>query len=83
VVGVYGAPYDKFPLGQIFDKGITLKFGQAPVHNYIDKLIEHVKKGDIKLNDVISHRLSLNDAPHAYEIFNEKKDNCVKVVLTP
>ena len=83
VVGVYGIPYDAFPLGQIFDKGIRIAAGQALVQRYIDDLIEFVKNGKIRLDDIITHRLPLAEAPHGYEIFNEKKDNCVKVVLKP
>jgi len=82
-VGVYGMPYDNFPIGQIFDKGIQLNFGQATVHSDIDDLIEWVKDGRIKLDDIITHRLSISDAPHAYQIFNDKEDNCVKVILNP
>jgi S-(hydroxymethyl)glutathione dehydrogenase / alcohol dehydrogenase len=83
VVGVYGTAYDKFPLGQIFDKGISLRFGQAPVQKYIDELIDLVATGRIRLNDIISHRLGLDEAVHGYEIFKDKKDDCVKVVLQP
>jgi threonine dehydrogenase-like Zn-dependent dehydrogenase len=83
VVGVYGMPYDNFPLGQIFDKGITMRFGQAPVQKYIDELIGIVERGEIKLDDIITHQLPLDDAPHAYQIFRDKEDNCVKVVLKP
>jgi threonine dehydrogenase-like Zn-dependent dehydrogenase len=83
VVGVYGKPYDAFPLGQIFDKGISMRFGQAPVQKYIDELIGIVERGEIKLDDIITHRLPLDQAPHAYQIFCDKEDNCVKVVLTP
>jgi len=83
VLGVYGVPYDKFPLGQIFDKGIHLSFGQAPVQKYIEDLIDYLEEGKIKLDDVISHRLPLAEAPRGYEIFNEKKEDCVKVVLKP
>lgn len=83
VVGVYGYPYDNFPLHQIFDKGIQLRAGQAPVHNYIDQLIGLVQQGKIRLDDIITHKLPLGEAAHAYEIFNEKKDNCVKVILKP
>jgi S-(hydroxymethyl)glutathione dehydrogenase / alcohol dehydrogenase len=82
VVGVYGIPY-KFPLGQVFDKGIKLAFGQAPVQKYIDDLLKWLEGGKIKLDDIITHRLPLGEAPHAYEIFSEKKDGCVKVVLKP
>ena len=83
VVGVYGLPYDNFPLGQIFDKGITMRFGQAPVQKYIDELIGIVERGEIKLDDIITHRLPLDEAPHAYQIFGDKEDDCVKVVLKP
>jgi threonine dehydrogenase-like Zn-dependent dehydrogenase len=83
VVGVYGMPYDAFPLGQIFDKGIKMAFGQAPVQKYIDHLIEIIERGQIRLDDIITHRLPLDDAPHAYQIFRDKEDDCVKVVLTP
>ena len=83
VVGVYGMPYDKFPLGQIFDKGISLRFGQAPVQKYIDELLDWVAGRKIKLNDIITHRLPIEEAPHAYDIFKNKKDDCVKVVLKP
>ena len=83
VLGVYGVSYDNFPLGQIFDKGIKMAFGQAPVQKYIDTLIGHLERREIKLDDIISHRLPLKDAPHGYEIFCEKKDDCVKVVLSP
>ena len=83
VVGVYGMPYDKFPLGQNFDKGISLYFGQAPVQKYIDELLDWVASRKIKLNDIITHRLPIEEAPHAYDIFKNKKEDCVKVVLKP
>ena len=82
VVGVYGIPY-KFPLGQVFDKGIKLAFGQAPVQKHIDELITWIEERKIKLDDIITHRLPLEKAPDAYEMFSEKKDDCVKVVLKP
>lgn len=83
VVGVYGMPYDNFPLGQIFDKGITLKFGQAPVHKYIDELLSWVEQRKIRLDDIITHRLPLDRAAFGYDIFNKREDGCVKVVLKP
>jgi S-(hydroxymethyl)glutathione dehydrogenase/alcohol dehydrogenase len=83
VVGVYGIPYDAFPLGQIFDKAIKMAFGQALVQRYMDDLIKYLEEDKIKLDDIITHRLPLSDAPHGYEIFSEKKDGCVKVVLKP
>jgi S-(hydroxymethyl)glutathione dehydrogenase / alcohol dehydrogenase len=83
VVGVYGIPYDAYPLGQIFDKGIKMAFGQAPVQKYIDQLIRLLDQKKIRLDDIITHRLPLSEAPYGYEIFCEKKDRCVKVVLKP
>jgi threonine dehydrogenase-like Zn-dependent dehydrogenase len=82
VVGVYGIPY-KFPLGQVFDKGLKFACGQAPVQKYIDELLKLIEQDKIKLDDIITHRLPLEEAPHAYEIFRDKKDGCVKVVLKP
>ncbi|MEW5850683.1 MAG: zinc-dependent alcohol dehydrogenase [Myxococcota bacterium] len=82
-VGVYGMPYDNFPLGQAFDKGLTLRFGQALVHKYVDQLLGLVAEGKLRADDVISHRMPLSEAPRAYEIFNAKRDACLKVVLLP
>lgn len=83
IVGVYGSPYDNFPLHRIFDKGITIKQGQAPVLNYIDHLIELVKEEKVVLEDIITHNIPLSDVKRGYEIFDEKADDCVKVVLKP
>lgn len=83
ILGVYGTDYDNFPLGQMVDKGISVFTGQAPVHNYIDELLGHIQRGALKADDIISHRLPLDDIAHAYEIFNKKQDDCVKVVLHP
>lgn len=83
VVGVYGSPYDNFPVHRIFDKGITMRFGQAPVQKYIDELFSLVQSGKVVLDDIITHRLPLSEASFAYDIFKHKKEDCVKVVLKP
>ncbi len=83
VLGVYSTSYDKFPLGQIFDKGITIKCGQCPVHNYIDPLMDLVNENKIILDDIVTHILPLDQAEHAYDLFNKKEDDCVKVILKP
>jgi S-(hydroxymethyl)glutathione dehydrogenase / alcohol dehydrogenase len=83
VVGVYGSPFDNFPVHRIFDKGLTIRFGQAPVQKYIDELITLVAGEKVVLNDIISHVLPLADASRAYDIFKKKQDNCVKVILKP
>ncbi len=83
VVGFYGTNYDNFPLGQFFEKGITLWAGEAPVHNYIDELAALVRDKKVFLDDIITHKLPLSEAPNAYHLFNAKEDNCLKVVLKP
>lgn len=83
ILGVYGMPYDNFPIGQIFDKGITIHSGQALVHRYIDELITWLEEGKIVLDDIITHRLPLTDAAVGFDTFNRKADGCVKVVLRP
>jgi threonine dehydrogenase-like Zn-dependent dehydrogenase len=83
VLGVYPTTYDNFPVGQFFDKGITLKGGQAPAQKYIDELLQFVVQGRVKLDDIITHRLPLSEIAHGYEIFKKKEENCVKVVLDP
>jgi S-(hydroxymethyl)glutathione dehydrogenase / alcohol dehydrogenase len=83
VVGVYGSPYDNFPIHRIFDKGLIMQFGQAQTHVYIDQCFEMVRSGKVVLDDIITHRLPLSKASEAYEMFKHKKDDCVKVVLKP
>ncbi len=83
VLGVYPYNYDNFPIGQFFDKGIILKGGQAPAHKYIDELLNYVVQGKVVLNDIITHRLPLSKVAHGYDIFKNKEDDCVKVVLDP
>ncbi len=83
VVGVYAAPFRNFPIHQMFDKGVSFRGGQAPVHTYIDTLLDLVKENKVKLNDIITHTLPLSEASNAYTIFNKKEDNCLKVILKP
>lgn len=83
IPGVYGGFLDKVPFGAAFNKGLTLKMGQTHVHKYLKPLLEHVQKGDIDPSFVITHKLKLEEAPHGYEIFKHKKDNCIKIVLKP
>jgi S-(hydroxymethyl)glutathione dehydrogenase/alcohol dehydrogenase len=83
ILGVYGLPYDNFPIGQMFDKGIHVHMGQAPVHAYIDELIRWVEERKIRLDDIITHRVPLAEASKAYDIFRNREDDCVKVVMTP
>ena len=81
--GVYGGLLDKVPMGAAFSKGLTFKMGQTHVHRYLQPLLNHIQNGDIDPSFVITHRMSLDDAPRGYETFKHKKDNCIKIVLKP
>jgi S-(hydroxymethyl)glutathione dehydrogenase / alcohol dehydrogenase len=83
VIGVYGTTYDNFPFGQIFDKGIKVIAGQAPVQAHIDHLMTLVREKKVILDDIISHKFPLERIAEAYQIFNNKEDNCMKVILKP
>jgi threonine dehydrogenase-like Zn-dependent dehydrogenase len=83
LAGVYGGMIDKMPMGAAFNKGLTFRMGQTHVHRYLKPLLEHIQKGDIDPSFVVTHQLKLDDAPMGYEIFKQKKDNCIKVVLKP
>jgi threonine dehydrogenase-like Zn-dependent dehydrogenase len=83
VPGVYGGFIDKMPMGAVVNKALTLKSGQTHVHRYLHPLLDRIQKGEIDPSFVITHRLSLEDAPHAYKIFRKKEDSCIKVVLKP
>ena len=83
VIGVYGGFLDKFPMGAVVNRSLTIKSGQCHVQRYMRPLLEHIRKGDIDPTFVITHRMKLDDAPRAFEIFNNKQDECLKVVLQP
>ncbi|MEO8657991.1 MAG: zinc-dependent alcohol dehydrogenase [Bryobacteraceae bacterium] len=83
IPGVYGGFLDKFPLGAAFAKGLTLKMGQTNVHRYVPRLLELIIDGKIDPSFVITHHFPLEKAAEAYELFHEKKDGCIKVVLKP
>lgn len=83
LVGVYGLRYNQFPLGDFFARNVTLKMGQCPAQAYVNHLLEWVKEGKIDATDIITHRLRLEDGEKGYEIFDQKQDNCIKVVMKP
>ena len=83
IPGVYGGFLDKFPMGAAFAKGLTFKMGQTHTQRYLRPLLETIVQGKIDPTFVITHRMKLADAPEGYKIFKEKKDDCIKVVLTP
>jgi threonine dehydrogenase-like Zn-dependent dehydrogenase len=83
VAGVYGGFLDKFPMGAIVNRSLTLRSGQCHVHRYMRPLLARIQAGEIDPSFVITHRLSLKDAPAGFEMFNHKEDECLKVVLKP
>jgi threonine dehydrogenase-like Zn-dependent dehydrogenase len=82
VVGVYGGFIDKFPMGAVVNRGLTIRSGQCHVHRYLRPLLEHIERGDIDPSFVITHRMKLDDAPAGYDTFMHKQDGCMKVVMT-
>ncbi|CAN7424298.1 glutathione-dependent formaldehyde dehydrogenase [Peribacillus frigoritolerans] len=83
LTGVYGSKYNMFPLGNIFERNINLKMGQAPVIHYMPKLFDKITAGEIDPTEIISHKVPLEKASEAYRIFNDHEDECIKVVLKP
>jgi len=85
VVGVYGGEIDPLPMMEMFDRGITIRMGQANVRRWIDDLVPLVLDGGdpLGVQDLATHRLPLTEAPHAYDLFQKKDDGCIKVVLQP
>jgi threonine dehydrogenase-like Zn-dependent dehydrogenase len=83
MAGVFGGLVDKIPFGSAFNKGLTLKMGQTHVHRYMSRLLAHIESGELQPADVITHRVPLEDAADAYDLFRKKQDGCIKVVLQP
>jgi threonine dehydrogenase-like Zn-dependent dehydrogenase len=81
VIGVYGGFVDKFPMGSIVNRGLTLRSGQTPVQRYMRPLLERIQRGELDPSFVITHHLPLEEAPRGYEMFLHKQDGCEKVVL--
>ncbi len=83
LTGVYGSVYNMFPLGNLFERNITLKTGQAPVIHYMPKMYKMIAAGDLDPTEIITHKVPLDMASEAYKIFNDHEDDVIKVVLKP
>jgi threonine dehydrogenase-like Zn-dependent dehydrogenase len=83
VAGVYGGFLDKFPMGAIVNRSLTIRSGQTHVHRYMRPLLELIRRREIDPSFVVTHRMRLNDAPEAFKMFNDKEDDCLKIVLRP
>ncbi|MBV9240921.1 MAG: zinc-binding dehydrogenase, partial [Acidobacteria bacterium] len=83
VPGVYVGFGDKLPIGALMNKGLTLKTGQTHVMKYMPMLLDLIEKGEVDPSYVITHKISLDEAPAHYEKFKNKEDGCIKVVIQP
>lgn len=83
IPGVYGGFLDKIPFGSVMNRSLTIRTGQTHVQRYMKPLLERIQKGEIDPTIVITHRMSLDEAPHGFDIFCNKQDECIKIVLKP
>jgi threonine dehydrogenase-like Zn-dependent dehydrogenase len=83
IMGVYGGLMDKFPIGALMNRGLTIRTGQCHVHRYLRPLLERIQNGEIDPSFIITHKIPLSEAPRGYEMFKHKRDDCLKVVLQP
>jgi len=83
VAGVFGGLVDSIPMGAAMNKSLTFRMGQAHVHRYMTQLLQFIQRGDLNPATVITHQLSLDEAPLAYDLFHKKKDGCIKAILRP
>jgi threonine dehydrogenase-like Zn-dependent dehydrogenase len=83
VAGVYGGLIDKMPMGLAMNKGLTFRMGQTHVRRWTDDLLTRIDDGEIDPSFVITHTAKLSDGPEMYNVFRDKRDSCIKVVLKP
>jgi len=81
IIGAYGGFVDKFPIGSIMNRSLTIRSGQCHVQRYLKPLLDRVERGEIDPSFIVTHRLKLDEAPKGYDLFLHKRDECVKVVL--
>jgi threonine dehydrogenase-like Zn-dependent dehydrogenase len=83
IVGVYGPTGNIIPVGNVVNKGLTIRANQASVKRLLPRLIEHVQAGRLNPKEIITHRVPLEEVSDAYRIFSAKLDNCIKTILIP
>ena len=83
VPGVYGGFIDKFPIGALMNKGLTVRTGQTHVNRWSGDLLRRIEEGQIDPSFVITHSVGLEDGPEMYRVFRDKQDGCIKVVIQP
>jgi threonine dehydrogenase-like Zn-dependent dehydrogenase len=83
IVGVYGPTGNLIPIGNVVNKGITIRANQASVKRLLPRLIEHIREGRVSPKEIITHRIPMEEVSDAYHIFSAKLDNCIKTILIP
>jgi threonine dehydrogenase-like Zn-dependent dehydrogenase len=83
IVGVYGPTFNAVPIGNVVNKGLTIRANQASVKRHLPRLIEHIQAGRLKPREIITHRFGIEDIADAYHMFSSKLDNIIKPVLIP
>jgi threonine dehydrogenase-like Zn-dependent dehydrogenase len=83
IPGVYGGTIDKLNIGAAFNKGLTFRMGQTHVQKYMPELLGRIERGEIDSTFIISHRMTLDEAPYGYDIFKNKEEHCTKIVMKP
>jgi threonine dehydrogenase-like Zn-dependent dehydrogenase len=83
VVGVYGGLLDKFPMGAIVNKALTLRAGQQPGQRYAKRLFAHIQSGELDPSYLLTHPMRLEESVKGYEMFKEKSHHCLRAVFKP
>jgi threonine dehydrogenase-like Zn-dependent dehydrogenase len=83
VMGVYGAFVDKFPMGAVVNKGLTLRSGQQHGQRYVERLFGHIERGEMDPSHLLTHPMPLEQGPRGYDLFKNKKEGCVRAVFKP
>ena len=83
VMGVYGAFVDKFPMGAVVNKGLTLRSGQQHGQRYVERLFGHIERDEMDPSHLLTHPMPLEQGPRGYDLFKNKKEGCVRAVFMP
>lgn len=81
ILGVYAGMVDKFPLGSLMNRGLTIRTGQCHVHRYMKPLLEKIQRGELDPSFVVSHHMNLDETPKGYDMFMNKQDDVMKIIL--
>ena len=83
VLGVFAGLVDKFPMGAVMNKALTLRGAQQHGHRYIPEILDLMSRDEVKTEHLATHEMSLDEGPRGYEMFKNKEDGCVRAVFRP